>query len=197
MKTRKKVAFLGLFLISACGPGADPLSNNGVCGNYPASSTSAYKVPWTVGTTQEIGQGNCSGFTHYGTSRYAYDIDMPIGTTIVAARAGTVIEVISNNSDGNGCGPGMANVVRIQHSDGTVAGYYHMTKNGPTVSVGASVTQGQTIGLSGNTGCSTAPHMHFEVSRSASSGADSTPVTFSNTATNNFGLQAGSSYTAL
>lgn len=189
--SRKLAVFLAVFFALSCGPGADPISNIGVCGNYPDYLTSAYKLPYAAGTAHNVGQANCSGFTHYGQSRYAYDFDMPIGTSIRAARAGTVVDVVESKTDGNGCADG-ENRVKIMHADGTVAGYYHLTKDGALVNVGDTVTQGQDIGRSGNTGCSTDPHLHFEVA----GGDGSIAITFSNTLANPNGLRPGTSYTA-
>jgi murein DD-endopeptidase MepM/ murein hydrolase activator NlpD len=182
-----------LALTGSCGPGSDPLSHTGVCGAYPTYTTSSYKLPYATGTSREVGQGNCSGISHFGDYRYAYDFTMDIGTAVHAARAGTVIELQESYSDGNGC-PN-ANFVKIRHSDGTVGEYLHLTKNGVIVNVNDTIAQGQHIGNSGNTGCSTAGHLHFQVVESSTSN-ESVPVTFSNTSSNPRGLQSGSSYTA-
>ena len=54
-------------------------------------------------------------------------------------------------------------VVYVQHADDTVARYIHLTNNGALVAVGDAVAQGQVIGLSGDTGNSTDPHLHLDV----------------------------------
>lgn len=84
------------------------------------------------------------------------DYGMPVGSPIYAAAAGIVI--ISKNSGYNG---GYGDYVAIQHLNSTQTVYGHMSN--PVVSVGQSVTQGQLIGYSGNTGKSTGPHLHFEI----------------------------------
>jgi hypothetical protein len=56
-----------------------------------------------------------------------------------------------------------ATYVIIDHGDGTFAAYYHLQKDGALVAPGEKVCKGQTIGLSGNTGFSTGPHLHFHV----------------------------------
>lgn len=94
------------------------------------------------------------------------DIGTPMGTTIVAADSGTVIAV--NNScphnwgkNGScGCGGGYGNYVFIDHGNGKLTIYGHLTN--AIVSTGQTVTKGQTIGYSGSTGNSTGPHLHFE-----------------------------------
>jgi murein DD-endopeptidase MepM/ murein hydrolase activator NlpD len=84
------------------------------------------------------------------------DYGMPVGTTLYAAAQGTVI--ISKNSGYNG---GYGKYIVIKHPNNTQTVYGHMSD--VVVTVGQSVTQGQTIGYSGNTGRSTGPHLHFEV----------------------------------
>ena len=85
----------------------------------------------------------------------AVDYGMPVGSPLSAAAAGTVI--VSNFGYNGGYG----NYVKIQHSNGTQTVYAHMSDL--AVSVGQTVTQGQLIGYSGNTGKSTGPHLHFEI----------------------------------
>ena len=82
------------------------------------------------------------------------DIGAPSGTPILAADSG-IATVIPDNGNGYG------NYVIINHGGGRTTLYAHMS--GFTVSNGASVTQGQTIGYVGSTGNSTGPHIHFEV----------------------------------
>ena len=55
------------------------------------------------------------------------------------------------------------NYIFIEHDDGTVANYWHFQKDGVLVTVGDTVLTGEVIGLSGNTGYSAFPHLHFEV----------------------------------
>ncbi len=84
------------------------------------------------------------------------DYGMSIGSAIYASAGGTVL--ISKNSGYNG---GYGNYVVIKHSNGTQTVYGHL--NYTVVSVGQTVTQGQLIGYSGNTGKSTGPHLHLEI----------------------------------
>lgn len=187
---------IGLFcvLLLGCGNGLNEMSLAGVCDGYGDYSTSLYKVPFAVGTAHKIAQGNCGPITHSGNDKYAYDFIMPIGTAIVAVRAGTVYKVVQDKTDGNGCASG-DNHIYITHSDGTMARYVHLTHNGSRVNEGDTVTQGQTIASSGNTGCSGGPHLHFQVDADISSRV-SIPVTFSNVGENARGLISGRTYTA-
>lgn len=86
----------------------------------------------------------------------AVDYSMPTGSSLYAAASGIVI--ISKSYGYNG---GYGEYVAIQHPNGTETVYGHMSN--PIVTVGQTVTQGELIGLSGNTGNSTGPHLHFEV----------------------------------
>lgn len=83
---------------------------------------------------------------------------------IIAAQAGTIINKSDGNFDQNCSCTGTWNAVYVQHSDGSVAWYGHM-KNGSLTSkaIGQPVAQGEFLGLVGSSGCSTAPHLHFEV----------------------------------
>ena len=90
-----------------------------------------------------------------------------MGTPVVAAADGTVVATNSScthnwgKSYSCGCGGGYGNYVIIQH-DGTYSTLYgHMAS--VSVSVGQSVSAGQTIGYVGSTGFSTGFHLHFEV----------------------------------
>jgi len=85
---------------------------------------------------------------HNGT-----DLGCPEGTPVQAAGNGKCIvaEVES----------GYGNIVRIDHGNGIVTGYAHLSVM--KVQVGATVTKGQVIALSGSTGIGTGAHLHFEV----------------------------------
>jgi murein DD-endopeptidase MepM/ murein hydrolase activator NlpD len=83
------------------------------------------------------------------------DIAVPEGTHVRAAGAGTVVEVGADSVYGR--------FVRIGHADGYETMYGHASE--VLVERGAQVAQDQVIALSGNTGLSTAPHLHFEVRR--------------------------------
>ncbi|MFC4001466.1 M23 family metallopeptidase [Prauserella oleivorans] len=95
-----------------------------------------------------------SGFgARWGTTHYGIDIANSIGTPIVSAADGTVIEA--------GPASGFGLWVRVQLDDGTIHVYGHV--NSYSVSVGQEVKAGEQIAEMGNRGQSTGPHLHFEV----------------------------------
>ncbi len=93
------------------------------------------------------------------------DFKMKKGTHIFAAREG-VVEEIKDDSDEGGLRDeylSKGNHIIIRHPDGSKAMYWHLQKNGVLVKAGDTVTKGQYIALSGNTGYTAFPHLHFEV----------------------------------
>jgi hypothetical protein len=93
------------------------------CTGYSDWQASPYVLPYAVGSTFRVSQGNCSspGNGHRGSERYAYDFDMPIGTQFLAVRAGVVIHVEASHVDGQIAATGLDNYLVIRHDDGTHA----------------------------------------------------------------------------
>jgi murein DD-endopeptidase MepM/ murein hydrolase activator NlpD len=93
----------------------------------------------------------------FGGRGYEYhegqDIDASYGTPVQVAATGRVI--IAGRQRGYG------NVVYVDHGAGLSTRYGHLSEI--VVTVGQTVTRGQTIGLVGSTGRSTGPHLHYEV----------------------------------
>jgi len=101
-----------------------------------------------------IGEGFGVSGWHWGSGRHTgIDLDVPIGTHVHAAMAGTIISAHWEGSYGN--------CIRIRHYNGVVTRYAHLSKI--KVKVGQYVQAGQVIANSGNTGNTTGPHLHFEV----------------------------------
>lgn len=90
-----------------------------------------------------------------GASTYHKGVDwaVPVGTAVFASCGGTVAKA--------GWGSGYGYVVYINHEDGRQTRYGHLSK--VLVKAGQTVKQGERIALSGNTGVSTGPHVHFEI----------------------------------
>ena len=125
-----------------------------------------YAMPFGPGR-YVVMQGPRGTFSHFaGTgSENAVDWDVPEGTIVCAAREGRVVGV-RQDSDKGGADRSFrpyANYIIIKHADGTFAEYLHLQKDGAMVQVGDQVTVGQPIGLSGQTGFASKPHLHFAV----------------------------------
>lgn len=98
-------------------------------------------------------------------NRYGVDFAADIGTPVVAARAGIVMETEAGHAGGGRGGEDIAraNFVRIVHEDGSMALYAHLDTGGVLVRPGQRVRRGEVIGRSGDTGFTTGPHLHFAV----------------------------------
>ncbi len=144
------ILLLSLEIIIACTANDDTVKD------------STYILPYPAGNSFLLLQGNGGEYSHTGKFYYAFDFKMDIGTVITAMRGGTVVNMEAEFIDGNRT-PGLENYVIVQHSDGSFARYFHLTKNGILVNLGDHVKQGQQIGLSGDTGFSTQPHLHVDV----------------------------------
>ncbi|MDJ0905265.1 MAG: M23 family metallopeptidase [Woeseiaceae bacterium] len=194
-----------LVVVMGCNGGSGKSSappQAAVCDDSLPTAQSLYVLPYTVSESYRVNQANCSGFGHSDFWQYGYDFEMDIGTVITAARAGTVVHAQDGAVDGD---RNQTNLVTIEHEDGTVALYSHLTLNGVLVTAGQLVAAGDTIGLSGDTGNTGGlPHLHFSLHPCSDlpglPGAGSCPsvfVNFRNTSANDNGLEAGRSYVAL
>ncbi len=123
-----------------------------------------YLLPYGQKASYKVLQGYNGPWGHEGHSAFAYDFQMPIGTPVHAARSGKVVHLEDSHSDSTRKA-GEENVVIIRHDDGTYARYYHLTQKGVRVVIGDDVKQGQLIGLSGDSGASAGPHLHFDVTK--------------------------------
>lgn len=137
-----------------------------------------YRLPFETGKRFRVAQGYLSLFSHFGN--YAIDFKMPIGTPVIAARNGVVVFVRESDTT-HGIrhrNVGTGNGITVQHPDGTYAHYWHLQFNGALVAVGDTVSEGQHIAFSGNTGFTAFPHLHFEVTRTPQKGKTDFPVLF-------------------
>lgn len=107
-----------------------------------------------------------SGFgPRWGTNHNGIDIAAPIGTPIYAAKDGVVID--------SGPAQGFGNWIRIQHDDGTITTYGHMSTL--SAQVGDEVQAGDYIAGMGSEGQSTGSHLHFEVTDPSGNKVDPLP----------------------
>ncbi len=116
-----------------------------------------------VSTSYKSGGALWSSGSHSGVDFHAAS-----GTSVVAVGSGTVVEA--------GWGGAYGNNIVIRMNDGSYTQYGHLSSIG--VSVGQRVGSGDQIGLSGSTGNSTGPHLHFEARTSAEYGSDIDPVAY-------------------
>lgn len=124
-----------------------------------------YRLPYAHATRHKLTQSFNGPQSHYDSNQFGLDFSMPMGTRVHAAREGTVVAVKqdSNKGGGNKKFANDGNYVAIRHSDGTLGEYFHLKHKGALVKPGDYVKKGQAIGLSGSTGWSTLPHLHFSV----------------------------------
>jgi murein DD-endopeptidase MepM/ murein hydrolase activator NlpD len=153
-----------LILLSGCGEkNRKPLAcmERAVFGE---PSQSPYILPYPVGSSYRLMQGYCYPKGGH-RNQLAYDFETPVGTQVIAACSGLVMQVRSDlPDDGKQPDPGQHNHIMIKHDDGTVAFYAHLKQNSIIVKVGDYVSQGQPIAQSGNSGNTQGlPHLHFGV----------------------------------
>jgi murein DD-endopeptidase MepM/ murein hydrolase activator NlpD len=162
-------------------------------------SESEYVLPYPAGEQYEIIQSYCyQKNSHYNS--LAYDFLMPMGSDIVAAGAGIVLEIRDDLPDMDLPDPAMHNHIFIEHEDGTIAFYGHLQQGGVAVHEGEAVDVGQYIAASGSSGVSI-PLLHFGVFPEwPPVDGNDIAINFSNAdgpLDSNDGLIAGESYLAL
>ena len=124
-----------------------------------------YALPFPRGKTYKIIQGFGGRFSHNKPhSKYAIDFSLQVGDTITAAREGIVVFTKEDSKEYGGRSfMNKGNKIIIMHNDGTYGNYVHLDYDGAIVEVGDKVKRGQPIGISGMTGFTTTPHLHFVV----------------------------------
>ena len=122
--------------------------------NSPDSIRLTTPTLWPLAIPGYVTRGT-TGPSTYTDAHPGLDVAAPLGTPIRAAGGGVVVEVKEDAEYGLS--------VRLAHLDGYETLYAHASK--VLVETGDRVPRGQVIALSGNSGRSTAPHLHFEVRR--------------------------------
>ncbi|GAA2647409.1 MULTISPECIES: M23 family metallopeptidase [Streptomyces] len=142
----------------------------GAAGAAGASKTGLWDKPlekYTLSAT--FGKGG----TMWSHKHSGQDFAVPVGTPVKAAAAGVVVKAGPN---GGGDGPAYGNAIVIKHANNTYSQYAHLSKI--QVRIGQKVNASQRIALSGNTGNSSGPHLHFEIRTTPNYGSAVNPVAF-------------------
>ena len=166
-----------LLIVVLFGTGCS-LQKNSFMNEVKDDNSFVYSLPFEKGQGHVLVQGYLSSLSHKG--EYALDFKMKKGTKICAARSGVVFAIRENSKKGGYKSKYLSegNYVIVRHDDGTQANYWHIDFNGALVKPGDTVHEGQVIALSGNTGYSAFPHLHFEVTTRHSIGTNQIPTRF-------------------
>jgi hypothetical protein len=138
------------------------LESGGTCESQRAP---VHHIPFREGFKTKVMQGFHGYLSHKEDLAFSIDFRCKEGTPVTASKAGRVWAVRADSD--KGCADPScvedANYVILDHGDGTYSEYYHLRKYGAIVEPGEQVCAGQVIGLCGNTGFSSGPHLHFAV----------------------------------
>ena len=159
----KKTLILVTTLYGYCAFAQEPSIRDLKAGRYVEDSSFIYTLPFEQNKKVFLIQAYESKMSHKGER--ALDFKVKKGTRVCAARNGVVINAREDSDKGGLKQANLSdgNYIIVKHEDGSVANYWHLKKDGVLVNVGDSVKAGQPIGLTGNTGFSAFPHLHFEV----------------------------------
>jgi murein DD-endopeptidase MepM/ murein hydrolase activator NlpD len=113
--------------------------------------------PYTVNARSPFGPRASHPITGKSTFHHGVDVACPVGTPLIAGADGTVAH------KGNGASGG--HVLILRHAGNYHTVYYHL-KEPSHLNLGERVKAGDIVAMSGNSGQSTGPHLHFEVRRS-------------------------------
>lgn len=137
-----------------------------------AAKKAASKLRWETPVSHyELSASFGNDGSRWSHKHSGQDFAVPIGTKVEAAHTGTIVKAGPN---GGGDGPAYGNAIVVKHSNGTYSQYAHLSKI--DVHIGQSVKKGQKIALSGNTGNSSGPHLHFEIRTTPNYGSAVNPV---------------------
>lgn len=145
------------------------------------NTSARYAFPFPRGRSYRVIQGYGGSFSHASSySRHAVDFSLAVGDTVTAARDGVVVTVVERYTRGGNDRSlrDEANFVTLYHADGMLSQYVHLAPGGALVEPGDSVRVGDAIGISGRTGFTSRPHLHFNVLQPGVGDAESIPVRF-------------------
>ncbi|SCK58323.1 M23 family metallopeptidase [Streptomyces sp. WMMB 322] len=135
----------------------------------PAKKANSWTKPVSGDYELSAGYGNSGG--RWASKHSGQDFAVPTGTPVKAVASGTVVKA---GPGGAGDGSSYGNAIVIKHKNGTYSQYAHLSK--VNVKPGQQVKTGQKIGLSGSTGNSSGPHLHFEIRSTPDYGSGKEPV---------------------
>lgn len=141
---------------------------NAIPEEMPAPGTGApARVAWIAPVDRyTLSAGFDAAGDHWANRHTGQDFAVPQGTPVRAIGAGTVVRAT--------CGDGFGNQIVLAHGNGYFSQYAHLSLL--QVRVGERVPAGRQIALSGSTGNSTGPHLHFEVRVTPEMGSAVDPV---------------------
>ncbi|KOY56878.1 MULTISPECIES: M23 family metallopeptidase [unclassified Streptomyces] len=178
-RTRLAIGTTALGAVLALGAGttaafADTASQTAAKAPAAAAKAPAKTANWQKPVTSytlsaTFGKGG-SMWSHKHSGQ---DFACPVGTPVKAASAGVVVKAGPN---GGGDGPAYGNAIVIKHANNTYSQYAHLSKI--KVRIGQKVAKGTQVALSGNTGNSSGPHLHFEIRTTPNYGSAVNPVAF-------------------
>lgn len=139
-------------------PVAPPIRARAVSATTESATATGVPSRWPLDEAGYVTRGQIGAANGTGTTDETHpgiDIAVPTGSLVRASGGGTVRQ--------SGEDPEYGTFVLLDHPDGYQTMYGHLSR--VVVATGRSVVTGEVIGLSGSTGRSTAPHLHFEVRR--------------------------------
>ncbi|MFG2207063.1 M23 family metallopeptidase [Streptomyces sp. NPDC048638] len=145
----------------------DSLSGEVTMAARAAVRASTQGTPWTRPVERYVLSAPFGGAgSHWASSHTGQDFAVPVGTPVRAVGGGRIASLT--------CGDGFGISLVVRHRNGLYTQYAHLSA--PLVRPGQQVVPGERIALSGDTGNSTGPHLHFEVRRTPYLGSGVDPV---------------------
>ncbi|CAL9494300.1 hypothetical protein SUDANB176_03309 [Streptomyces sp. enrichment culture] len=180
LRTRAAVLAAGLGASVALGAGAavaaDTTAASGATTAVRAQAAAKEQASWVDPVKNyRLSASFAQNGGMWASKHSGQDYAVPTGTPVVATHGGTVVKAGPN---GAGDGPAYGNAVVIKHGNGVYSQYAHLSQ--VNVQVGQVVKTGQKIALSGNTGNSSGPHLHFEIRTTPNYGSAINPMQFLN-----------------